>query len=157
MLTMKQIARTSQSQKTHVCCHSQNCNSLKNRLPGPNVLGLLWHYAAELGGNLPGVNSDLKQVVDQCQYWGQWEGCHKQCHKAKLDYCRGANLKYTQAQTHTHAHKISINCITYCRKYGIYLPHVFFFVLFFFTDMLYTQTCKRTQKVPSILPISKYS
>lgn len=64
---------------------------MKNRLPGPDVLSLLWDDAAELSGDFPSINPNLKQVVDQSQDGGQREGGHKQGHKAKLDYCKRKN------------------------------------------------------------------
>lgn len=72
---------------TYIRCHSQYGNALKNGLPGPDILGLLWHDAAELSGDFPRIDSNLKQVVDQSQDRSQREGGHKQGHKAKLDDC----------------------------------------------------------------------
>lgn len=70
---------------THVCGHGKDGHALQDGLPRPNVLGLLRHHAAELGGDLPCVHSDLKQVVDQSQDGSQREGGHKQGDEAKLD------------------------------------------------------------------------
>lgn len=69
----------------HVCGHGQDGHALQDGLPRPNVLGLLRHGAAELGGDLPRVDPDLKQVVDQSQDWSQREGGHEQGDEAKLD------------------------------------------------------------------------
>lgn len=70
---------------THVCCHGQDGHALQDGLPRPDVLGLLRHHAAELGGDLPGVHPYLKQVVDQSQDGSQREGGHEQGDEAKLD------------------------------------------------------------------------
>lgn len=70
---------------THVGGHGQDGHALQDGLPRPDVLGLLWHHAAELGGDLPGVHPDLKQVVDQSQDGSQREGGHEEGDEAKLD------------------------------------------------------------------------
>lgn len=82
---------------TYVCRHSQYGYALKNGLPRPYVLGLLWYDAAKLRCDFPRINPNLKQVVDQSQDRSKWEGGHEQGHKAKLDDCVKKNEKKTQA------------------------------------------------------------
>ena len=70
---------------THIRCDSHDGDTLKDGLPGSDILGLLRHDAAKLRGDFPGVDPDLKQVVDQSQDRSQREGRHEQGHEAKLD------------------------------------------------------------------------
>lgn len=76
------------SKITYICYHSQNSDALQNGLPGPYILSLLWYDAAKLSCDFPGINPDLKQVVDQSQDRSQREGGHKQGHKTKLNDCQ---------------------------------------------------------------------
>lgn len=82
---------------TYVCRHSQYGYTLKNGLPRPYILGLLWYDTAKLRCDFPRINPNLKQVVDQSQDRSKREGGHEQGHKAKLDDCVQKTQKKTQA------------------------------------------------------------
>lgn len=57
--------------------HRQDCHRVEDFLPRSNVSGFGCHRPSELGGELPGVDSDLHDVVEQGEKRCQWAGGHK--------------------------------------------------------------------------------
>lgn len=51
--------------------HRHNGHRVEDFLPRADVSGLGCHRPSELGGELPGVNSDLHDVVKQSEERGQ--------------------------------------------------------------------------------------
>lgn len=72
---------------THVGDHGEDGHPVEDLLPGADVACLGRHRASELSGELPGVHSDLDDVVDEGQQRRQREGGHEQRDEAKLDHC----------------------------------------------------------------------
>lgn len=70
----------------YICDNRQNGNPVEDLLPGTDAVGLWGHGTPELSGELPGVNSNLDNVVEQRQQRCQGEGGHKQSDEAKLDH-----------------------------------------------------------------------
>lgn len=71
---------------THIGDHREYGHPIENFLPGTDAVGLGCHRTSELSGELPGVHSDLDDVVDECQQGRQREGGHKKGDEAKLDH-----------------------------------------------------------------------
>lgn len=70
----------------HIGDDREDGHSVEDLLPGSDAVGLGCHGTAELGGELPGVDPDLQDVITECQQGGQGKGCHKQRDEAKLDH-----------------------------------------------------------------------
>lgn len=75
----------------YICCHGQYGHALEDGLPCADILSLLRDHSAELGRDLPGVDPDLKQVVDESQDGSQGEGGDEQGDKPELDHCQKVN------------------------------------------------------------------
>lgn len=71
----------------HVGDHREDGHPVEDLLPGADVACLGRHGPSELSGELPGVHSDLDDVVDEGQQRRQREGGHEQRDEAKLDHC----------------------------------------------------------------------
>ncbi len=82
---------------------------MKNGLPGADILGLLWHDAAELSGDFPSVDPNLKQVVNESQDRSQREGGHEQGHKAELNDCDRQYMCYKDSVHITQDSETSLN------------------------------------------------
>lgn len=71
---------------THVGDNGENGHPVEDFLPGSDVVGFGCHGASELSRELPGVHSDLDDVVDKRQQRCQREGGDEQRDEAKLDH-----------------------------------------------------------------------
>lgn len=73
---------------THVGDDREDRHPIQDLLPGADAVGFGRHGPSELRGELPGVHSNLDDVVDECQQRSQREGGHEQCDEAKLNHWR---------------------------------------------------------------------
>lgn len=71
---------------TYIGDNRENGHPVEDLLPGTNAVSLCCHGTPELSGELPGVNSNLDNVVEQRQQRCQREGGDKQSDEAKLDH-----------------------------------------------------------------------
>lgn len=71
---------------TYVGDDRENGHPIEDLLPGTNAVSLGCHGTPELSGELPGVNANLDNVVEQRQQRCQREGGDKQSDEAKLDH-----------------------------------------------------------------------
>lgn len=71
---------------THIGNHRQDGHRVEDFLPRSDVSGLGCHRPSELGGELPGVNADLHDVVEQSKKRSQGEGGHEQSDETKLNH-----------------------------------------------------------------------
>lgn len=71
---------------TYIGDDRENGHPIEDLLPGTDAVGLGRHGTPELSGELPGVNSNLDNVVEQRQQRCQREGGDKQSDEAKLDH-----------------------------------------------------------------------
>lgn len=62
------------------------------------VFGAHGHRSAQLCDKLLGIQSDLDDVVEQSEEWGEWERGHKQGHKPELDDWHKKKTKKQQNQ-----------------------------------------------------------
>lgn len=83
---------------THVGDHREDGHPVEDLLPGADAASLGRHGPSELSGELPGVHSDLDDVVDEGQQRRQREGGHEQRDEAKLDHCE-AEGRFNQTHT----------------------------------------------------------
>lgn len=72
---------------TYICDDRKYSNPTEDFLPGSDAVGLGCHGTSELSGELPGIHSNLNNVVNECQEGCQGEGGHEQCDETKLDHC----------------------------------------------------------------------
>jgi len=70
----------------HICDNREYGHPIEDFLPRSYAVGLGCHGTSELSSELPGVHSDLNDVVDKRQQRCQGEGGHKQCDETKLDH-----------------------------------------------------------------------
>lgn len=70
----------------HIRNNREDGHPIEDFLPGPDAVGLGCHRASELSGELPGVHSDLDDVVEKCQQGCQRKGGNKQRDETKLDH-----------------------------------------------------------------------
>lgn len=72
--------------RTHICDNREYGHPIEDFLPGSDAVGLCCHRTSELSGELPGIHSNLDDVVDKCHQGCQGEGGDKQSDETKLDH-----------------------------------------------------------------------
>lgn len=71
---------------THIGDNREYSHPIEDFLPGSNAVGLGSYRTSELSGELPGVHSNLYDVVEESQEWSQGKGGHEERNESKLDY-----------------------------------------------------------------------
>lgn len=71
---------------THICDNREYGHPIEDFLPSSDAVGFCCHRTSELSCELPGVHSDLDDVVDKCQQGCQGEGGNEQRDETKLDH-----------------------------------------------------------------------
>ena len=70
---------------TYVSCNGNDGHSIENVLPDTYGVSFCSHRSPVLGCQLPGIHSDLYNVVYESKQGGQRKGGHEQRAKPKLD------------------------------------------------------------------------
>lgn len=71
---------------THVGDNREHSHAIEDFLPCSNAVGLGGDGTSVLSGELPGVHSDLYDVVEESQEWSQRKGGHEERDESKLDH-----------------------------------------------------------------------
>lgn len=80
------LLSTSIIEPTYICDNREYGYPTEDFFPGSYAVRLSCYRTPELSCELPGVHSNLNNIVDKCQEWGQREGGDKQRDKPKLDH-----------------------------------------------------------------------